>query len=179
MTLTIDKKNDKISNTKLVWDDEKMVYKLSFDYTFACDSGLTVHHEMTIHDVSLWHNPTDGHSFLIWNDIDVFEFDDDETIFEEELDDSERDMLFDEKSDVYYAQSYDDYAMDMTKDFLENGIPDDEFDEIIFNIVDFYGYDPNHKVSFFKKMLAKMGWTFRETDMVQTVVTSEEQSRQD
>ena len=178
MTLTIDKKNDKISNTKLVWDDEKMVYKLSFDYTFTCDSGLTVHHEMTIHDVSLWHNPTDGHSFLIWNDIDVFEFDDDETIFEEELDDSERDMLFDKKSDVYYAQSYDNYADDMMKDFLENGVDD----EIIFNIVDFYGYNSsisNHKVSFFKKMLAKMGWTFRETDMVQTVVTSEEQSRQD
>ena len=170
MALTIDKNNDKISNTKFVWDDQKMVYKLSFDYTFACNCGLTVHYAMTIHDVSLWHNPTDGHSFLIWNGIDVFEF---ETIFEEELDDSERDMLFDEKSDVYYAQSYDDYADDMTKDFLENGVDD----EIIFNIVDFYGYNSsisNHKVSFFKKMLAKMGWTFRETDMVQTVVTSEE-----
>jgi hypothetical protein len=175
MKLTIDKNNDKISNTQFVWDDQKMVYKLSFDYTFACNCGLTVHYAMTIHDVSLWHNPTDGHSFLIWNDIDVFEFDDEDTIFEEELDDSERDMLFDEKSDVCYAQSYDNYADDMMKDFLENGVDDD----IIFNIVDFYGYDPNHKVSFFKKMLAKMGWTFRETDMVKTVVTSEEQSRQD
>lgn len=95
MTLTIDKNNDKISNTKFVWDDKKMVYKLNFDYTFACNSGLTVHYEMTIHKVSLYHDRTDGHSFLIWNDIDVFEFDDDETIFEEELDDSERDMLFD------------------------------------------------------------------------------------
>ena len=158
MTLTIDKNNDKISNTKFVWDDQKMVYKLSFDYTFACDSGLTVHHEMTIHDVSLWHNPTDGHSFLEWNGIGVFEFYNKKKIFEEEL---------------------DDYAMDMTKDFLENGFPDDISQEIIFNIVDFYGYDPNHKVSFFKKMLAKMGWTFRETDMIQTVVTNEEQSRQD
>ena len=165
MTLTIDKNNDKISNTKFVWDDQKMVYKLSFDYTFACDSGLTVHHEMTIHDVSLWHNPTDGHSFLEWNGIGVFEF--------------ELDMLDDVESDAYHAQAYDDYALDMTADFLENGIPDDVIDEIIFNIVDFYGYNPNHKVSFFKKMLAKMGWTFRETDMVQTVVTSKEQSRQD
>lgn len=174
MTLTIDKKNDKISNTKLVWDDEKMVYKLSFDYTFSCNSGLTVHNEMTIHKVSLYHDRTDGSSFLTWNDINVFEFCDEETIFEEELDDSELDMLDDEKSDVYYAQSYDDYADDMMKDFLENGFPDDISQEIIFNIVDFYGYDPNHKVSFFKKMLAKMGWTFRETDMVQTVVTSNE-----
>ena len=73
MKLTIDKNNDKISNTQFVWDDQKMVYKLSFDYTFACNCGLTVHYAMTIHDVSLWHNPTDGHSFLIWNDIDVFE----------------------------------------------------------------------------------------------------------
>lgn len=165
MKLTIDKNNDKISNTRFAWDDKKMVYKLSFDYTFACNSGLTVHHEMTIHDVSLWHNPTDGHSFLEWNGIGVFEF--------------EIDMLDDEESDACYAQSYDDYAMDMTKDFLENGFPDDISQEIIFNIVDFYGYDPNHKVSFFKKMLAKMGWTFRETDMIQTVVTNEEQSRQD
>lgn len=171
MTLTIDKNNDKISSTKFVWDDNKMVYKLSFDYTFACNSGLTVHYEMTIHDVSLYHNPTDGHSFLTWNDIDVFEFYDEETIFEEEL----LDMLGDEKSDVYYAQSYDDYADDMTRDFLENGVDDD----IIFNIVDFYGYDPNHKVGYFKKMLAKMGWTFRETDMIQTVVTRKEQSCQD
>ena len=178
MTLTIDKNNDKISNTKFVWDDKKMVYKLSFDYTFACDSGLTVHHEMTIHDVSLWHNPTDGHSFLIWNDIDVFEFDDDETIFEEELDDSELVKLDDEESDVYDAQSYDDYAENMMGEFLEDGVPND----IIFNIVDAYGYDssiPNHKVSFFKKMLAKLGWTFWKIDMVQTVVTRKEQSRQD
>ena len=175
MTLTIDKNNDKISNTKFVWDDQKMVYRLSFDYTFACNSGLTVHYEMTIHEVSLYHDHTDGHSFLTWNDINVFEFYDKDTIFEEELDDSELGMPDDEESDVSYAQSYDDYAMDMTKDFLENGVDDD----IIFNIVDFYGYDPNHKVSFFKKMLAKMGWTFRETDMIQTVVTSKEQSRQD
>ena len=178
MTFTIDKNNDKISNTKFVWDDKKMVYKLSFDYTFACNSGLTVHYEMTIHKVSLYHDRTDGHSFLTWNDIDVFEFYDEDTIFEEELDDSQLDMLDDENSDACYAQSYDDYADDMTRDFLENGVDDD----IIFNIVDFYGYDScihNNKVSFFKKMLAKMGWSFRETDMIQTVVTSEEQSRQD
>ena len=179
MTLTIDKNNDKISNTKFVCDDKKMVYKLSFDYAFNCNSGLDLHYELTINEVSLYHDRTDGHSFLSWNGHDIYEFYDDDTIFEEELDDSELDMLDDEKSDVNYAQSYDDYADDMMKDFLENGIPDDEFDEIIFNIVDFYGYDPNHKVSFFKKMLAKMGWTFRETDMIQTVVTSKEESRQD
>ena len=175
MTLTIDKNNDKISNTKFVWDDKKMVYKLSFDYTFACNSGLTLHYEMTINEVSLFHDHTDGHSFLTWNGHDVYEFYDEDTIFEEELDDSELD---DEESDVYYAQSYDDYVEDMMKEFLENGVPND----IIFNIVEIYGYDsniPNHKVSFFKKMIAKMGWTYREADVVQTVVTSKEQSRQD
>ena len=175
MTLTIDKNNDKISNTKFVWDDQKMVYKLSFDYTFACNSGLTVHHEMTIHKVSLYHDRTDGSSFLTWNDINVFEFCDEETIFEEELDDSELGKLDDEESDVYYAQSYDDYAENMMGEFLENGVPDD----IIFNIVDIYGYDssiPNQKVSFFKKMIAKIGGD-READLVQ--ITRNEQSRQD
>ena len=177
MTFTIDKNNDKISNTKFVWDDKKMVYKLSFDYTFNCNSGLTLHYEMTINEVSFFHDHTDGHSFLKWNGHDVYEFYDEDTIFEEELDDSELDMLDDEESDAYYAQSYDDYAEDMMKEFLENGVPND----IIFNIVDVYGYDssiPNHKVSFFKKMIAKMGWT-READVVQTVVTSKEQSHQD
>lgn len=177
MTFTIDKNNDKISNTKFVWDDKKMVYKLSFDYTFNCNSGLALHYEMTINEVSFSHDHTDGHSFLTWNGQDVYEFYDEDTIFEEELDDSELDKLDDEESDVYYAQSYDDYADDMMKEFLENGVPND----IIFNIVDAYGYDssiPNHKVSFFKKMLAKLGW-YREADMIQTVVTSKEESRQD
>ena len=177
MTLTIDKNNDKISNTKFVWDDKKMVYKLSFDYAFNCNSGLDLHYEMTINEVSLYHDRTVGHSFLSWNGHDVYEFYDEDTIFEEELDDSELDKLDDEESDVYYAQSYDDYAENMMGEFLEDGVPND----IIFNIVDVYGYDssiPNHKVSFFKKMIAKMGWT-READVVQTVVTSKEQSHQD
>ena len=175
MTLTIDKNNDKISNTKFVWDDEKMVYKLSFDYTFDCNSDLNLHYEMTINEVSLYHDRTDGHSFLTWNGHDVYEFYDDDTIFEEELDDSELDKLDDEESDVYYAQSYDDYAENMMGEFLEDGVPND----IIFNIVDIYGYDssiPNQKVSFFKKMIAKIGGD-READLVQ--ITRNEQSRQD
>ena len=176
MTLTIDKNNDKISNTKFVWDDNKMVYKLSFDYAFNCNSGLDLHYEMTINEVSLYHDRTDGHSFLSWNGHDVYEFYDEDTIFEEELDDSELDMLDDEGSDAHNAQSYDDYAENMMGEFLENGVPND----IIFNIVDIYGYDssiPNQKVGFFKKMIAKMGWTHREADLVQ--ITSKEQSRQD
>ena len=178
MTLTIDKNKDKISNTKFVWDDKKKVYMLSFDYTFDCNSGLTLHYEMTINEVSFFHDHTDGHSLLTWNGHDVYEFYDEDTIFEEELDDRELGMLDDEESDVYYAQSYDDYVENMMGDFLENGVPDD----IIFNIVDIYGYESsisNQKVSFFKKMIAKMGWTHREADVVQTVVTSKEQSRQD
>lgn len=171
MTLSIDKNNDQISNTKFVWDDKKMVYELSFDYTFACNRGLTLHYEMTINKVSLWHDRTDGHSFLTWNGIGVFEFYDDETIFLEELDDSELDDE-DEVSD------YDVYAEALTEGFLEDGVPD----EIIFNIVDFYGYDssiPYHKGSFFKKMLWRMGSAFRETGLGITVVTNNEQSRQD
>lgn len=169
MTLTIDKNNDKISNTKFVWDDKKMVYKLSFDYTFYCNS-VTFHYEMTINEVSLYHNPTDGHSFLIWNGIDVFEFDDEDTVFYEELDDNELD---DEEIYALGPTTYDDYALDMTRDFLENGIPDDSIDEIIFNIVDAYGYDSSiHKVSFFKKIIEKMKGNYMEIGVVRTVVTS-------
>ena len=178
MKLTIDKNNDKISNTKFVWDDNKMVYKLSFDYAFYCNSDLNLHYEMTINEVSLYHDHTDGHSFLSWNGHDVYEFYDDDTIFEEELDDSELVKLDDEESDVYDAQSYDDYAESMMGEFLEDGVPDD----IIFNIVDIYGYDSsisNQKVSFFKKMIEKMRGDHWEEDIVKTVVTSKEEFRQD
>ncbi len=179
MTLTIDENNDKISNTKFVWDDKKMVYKLSFDYTFYCNSGLTVHYDMTINEVSFYHDPTDGSSFLMWNGHVVFDFIDEDTIYEEELDDGELDMLDDEESDVYYAQSYDDYAEIMMEDFLENGIPNDVMNDIIFNIVNYDSSIPKHKVSFFKKLIEKMRGDHWEENIVKTVVTSKEEFRQD
>ena len=33
---------------------------------------------------------------------------------------------------------------------------------------------PNHEVSFFKKMIAKMGWTYREADVVRSAATPKE-----
>ena len=33
---------------------------------------------------------------------------------------------------------------------------------------------PNHEVSFFKKMMVKMGWTYSETDVVRSVATPKE-----
>ena len=35
---------------------------------------------------------------------------------------------------------------------------------------------PNHEVSFFKKMISKMGWTYSETDVVRSNVTAKEQA---
>lgn len=35
---------------------------------------------------------------------------------------------------------------------------------------------PNHEVSFFKKMIAKMGWTYSETDVVRSAATPHEQA---
>ena len=35
---------------------------------------------------------------------------------------------------------------------------------------------PNHEVSFFKKMVAKMGWTYSEADVVRTRATAKEQA---
>lgn len=35
---------------------------------------------------------------------------------------------------------------------------------------------PNHEVSFFKKMIAKMGWTYSEADVVRTAATPKEQT---
>lgn len=35
---------------------------------------------------------------------------------------------------------------------------------------------PNHEVSFFKKMVSKMGWTYSEADVVRTAVTPKEQT---
>ena len=35
---------------------------------------------------------------------------------------------------------------------------------------------PNHEVSFFKKMIAKMGWTYSEAGVVQTRPTAKEQA---
>jgi hypothetical protein len=35
---------------------------------------------------------------------------------------------------------------------------------------------PNHEVSFFKKMIAKMGWTYSEADVVRTAATPKEQA---
>ena len=35
---------------------------------------------------------------------------------------------------------------------------------------------PNHEVSFFKKMIAKMGWTYSEADVVRTAATPKERA---
>ena len=35
---------------------------------------------------------------------------------------------------------------------------------------------PNHEVSFFKKMMAKMGWTYSEADVVRKPATAKEQA---
>ena len=35
---------------------------------------------------------------------------------------------------------------------------------------------PNHEVSFFKKMIAKMGWTYSEADVVCSAATPKEQA---
>ena len=35
---------------------------------------------------------------------------------------------------------------------------------------------PNHEVGFFKKMIAKMGWTYSEADVVRTRATAQEQA---
>ena len=34
---------------------------------------------------------------------------------------------------------------------------------------------PNHEVSFFKKMIKKMGWTYNEADVVRSAATPKEQ----
>ena len=38
---------------------------------------------------------------------------------------------------------------------------------------------PNHEVSFFKKMIAKMGWTYSEADMVRTAATPKAAGKQE
>ena len=35
---------------------------------------------------------------------------------------------------------------------------------------------PNHEVSFFKKMISKMGWTYTEADAVHTAATDKAQA---
>lgn len=35
---------------------------------------------------------------------------------------------------------------------------------------------PNHEVSFFKKMISKMGWTYSEADVVHTAPTIKEET---
>ena len=35
---------------------------------------------------------------------------------------------------------------------------------------------PNHEVSFFKKMISKMGWTYSEADVIRTAATPKEQT---
>ena len=35
---------------------------------------------------------------------------------------------------------------------------------------------PNHEVNFFKKMMAKMGWTYSETDVVRSAATPKEKT---
>lgn len=35
---------------------------------------------------------------------------------------------------------------------------------------------PNHEVSFFKKMMAKMGWTYSEADVVRSAATPKEKT---
>ena len=46
---------------------------------------------------------------------------------------------------------------------------DDDMTAITINI-------PNHEVSFFKKMIAKMGWTYSEADVVRSAATPKEQA---
>jgi hypothetical protein len=46
---------------------------------------------------------------------------------------------------------------------------DDAMTAITINI-------PNHEVSFFKKMIAKMGWTYSEADVVRSAATPKEQA---
>ena len=38
---------------------------------------------------------------------------------------------------------------------------------------------PNHEVSFFQKMIAKMGWSYNEADVVRTIATPKEQANID
>ena len=38
---------------------------------------------------------------------------------------------------------------------------------------------PNHEVRFFKKMIAKMGWSYNEADVVRTIATPKEQANID
>ena len=35
---------------------------------------------------------------------------------------------------------------------------------------------PNHEVSFFKKMMSKMGWSYNEADVVRSTATPKEQA---
>ena len=35
---------------------------------------------------------------------------------------------------------------------------------------------PNHEVSFFKKMVSKMGWSYSEADVVRTPLTAKEET---
>lgn len=35
---------------------------------------------------------------------------------------------------------------------------------------------PNHEVSFFKKMISKMGWTYSEADVIRMAATPKEQT---
>jgi len=35
---------------------------------------------------------------------------------------------------------------------------------------------PNHEVSFFKKMISRMGWTYEEADTLHTVPTAKERT---
>ena len=35
---------------------------------------------------------------------------------------------------------------------------------------------PNHEVSFFKKVISKMGWSYSEADVVRTAATPKEQA---
>ena len=51
----------------------------------------------------------------------------------------------------------------------ENEKSDDVMTAITINI-------PNHEVSFFKKMVSKMGWTYSEAAVVRTAPTAKEQA---
>lgn len=51
----------------------------------------------------------------------------------------------------------------------ENEKYDDVMTAITINI-------PNHEVSFFKKMVSKMGWTYSEAAVVRTAPTAKEQA---
>ena len=63
----------------------------------------------------------------------------------------------------------DDYSLEKVYLCSRNLKKETDMTAITINI-------PNHEVSFFKKMISKMGWTYSEADVVQTKATPKEQA---